>query len=288
MIKQNCSLSERIYIAKIRLYRKLRAVKEWLSYVQTTPQKNMCFEIVTCERNAGNFSLKCLNSVYRQAYPSEKIRHIFIDDASDEETTDLINAWLQKHPAHRVEFIRNRTRRGGTANTLMGFRMARSGSIVMELNGDDWLADCGVLSFLNRVYADPDVWMTYNTPRYASGPPALWVGRIPDKIVTSNSFREMGGWVSSHPHTFRRELFDHIRDDTLIDPETGAFWESADDQAIYLAMLELAGSHSMHLHRTTYVYNFHEQSHVYSDGAGSEARARRIRLQPKYQPLESL
>lgn len=288
MTTESRSLSDRLWFARKRLLRKSRAVGEWLRYRWQRPAQGLTFDIVTCERNAGKVALKCLDSVYRQDYESGRIRHIFIDDASNDDTPDLIEGWLKAHPGHRVEFVRNRTRRGGTANTLTGFRMAGPGSIVIELNGDDWLADRGVLAFLGRVYADPEVWMTYNTPRYVSGVPALWAERIPDEIIAANAFREWGEWTSSHPHTFRRELFDHIREETLLDPETGDYWASADDQAIYLAMLELAGRHSRHLYRAMYVYNFHEQSHAYIDGAGSEARAGRIRLQPKYQPLDSL
>jgi glycosyltransferase involved in cell wall biosynthesis len=246
------------------------------------------FYIVTCERNAGPHALKCLDSIYRQRYDRGKVHHLYIDDASTDGTHELICDWLLKNPGHNVEYRHNEKRIGGTANTLFGFRNAPSGSVVIELNGDDWLADRGVLSYLNRVYADPSVWMTYNTLRYSTGPPSLWAKEIPREIVGANTFREMAGWLSSHPHTFRAELFSHVRDDTLIDPETGDFWESADDQAIYFAMLELAGRHSRHLNRAMYIYNYHEQSHAYTDAAGSEQRAARIRLQPKYRPLERL
>lgn len=279
----------RVDFARLRLRRKWLAIAEGATcLLRSAPPRLQQFCIVTCERNAGQFARNCLDSVYRQRYPRECVRHIFIDDASSDGTHELISDWLHAHPDHCVDYRRNGERRGGTANTLHGFRAAPAGTIVIELNGDDWLADRGVLAYLNRVYANPEVWMTYNTPRYVSGLPALWAEPFPAAIVAANAFREMGGWISSHPHTFRRALFDHVREETLLDPKTGGFWESADDQAIYLAMLELAGRHSRHLYRAMYVYNFHEQSHAYVDGASSEARARRIRQQPKYQPLEAL
>jgi glycosyltransferase involved in cell wall biosynthesis len=284
----NNSFVSKMYSARKRVLRKVMAIYEWLGYASKILKHEAEFTVVTCERNAGCFAVKCLDSVYRQRYDSKKVRHIFIDDNSNDGTHELIEQWLRSHAGHRVEYIRHRNRSGGTANTLLGFRMATPGSIVIELNGDDWLADHGVFSYLNRAYADPDVWMTYNTPRYAAGPPALWAERIPDTVVEANAFRETDGWISSHPHTFRQKLFSHVRDETMIDPDTDAYWESADDQAIYLAMLELSGRHSRHLHRVMYVYNFHELSHAYGDGAGSEARARRIRKQLKYLPLELL
>jgi len=273
---------------RLRLVRKSRAIREGLRYARPAPELNGVFAIVSCERNAGSAALRCLDSVYRQRYRSGLITHFFIDDASDDGTHEMIERWLKTHSGHCVEYIRNLQRRGGTLNTVNGFRMAPAGSIVVELNGDDWLASRGTLQFLGRVYADPAVWMTYNTLSYRNGLPALWARPVPPEVIANNAFREMGEWVTSAPHTFRRELFGHIREETLRDPDTGEYWESADDQAIYLAMLELAGRHARHLHRVTYVYNFRELSHCFHGSDLSEARARRIRQQPKYQPLESL
>jgi hypothetical protein len=98
----------------------------------------------------------------------------------------------------------------------------------------------------------------------------------------------MDEWVSSAPHTFRSELFGHVLEGTLIDPETGEYWESADDQALYLAMLELAGRHARHLDRVMYVYNFREDSHCFAGSTLSQGRALRIRRQSRYLPLERL
>jgi hypothetical protein len=130
--------------------------------------------------------------------------------------------------------------------------------------------------------------MTYNTLAYENGLPALWARPVPSGVVERNEFRDLGEWLTSAPHTFRKRLFDHLHDDTFIDPETGKYWESSDDQAIYLSMLELAGSHSRHLYRVMYVYNFREMSHCFHGNNLSEGRARRIRGLSKYQPLGQL
>ena len=281
-------VANRVALWRLRLVRKSRAIREGLRYAWPCSVPKAVFAVVSCERNADSAALRCLDSVYRQRYRSELVTHIFIDDASDDGTPELIERWLETHPGNRVEYIRNSQRLGGTLNTVNGFRKVPAGSIVIELNGDDWLAGSGTLAFLSRVYADPAVWMTYNTLRYRNGLPALWARAVPPEVIANNAFREMGEWVTSAPHTFRCELFGHIKEETLRDPATGEYWESADDQAIYLAMLEIAGLHARHLHRVTYVYNFREISHCFQDSSLSEARALRIRQQPKYQPLDTL
>ena len=264
-----------------------RAVEVW-QYAGSLVKKAHLFCVVTCQRNAGEHVLRCLDSVYRQDYPTHSYRHLLIDDASTDGTAGLVEAWLADHPDHQVEFVRNQERVGGTANTLKGFAMVPADCVVLELNGDDWLPDPGVLDFLNRVYADDGVWMTYNTLCYPDGRVPPWAKPYPRAVVSANAYRDYSGWPSSHLHSFRRRLFDHLRPETLIDPDTGNLWESADDQAIYLAMLELSGRHARHLNRVTYVYNFGEQSHTHGNPEESEQRARRIRQGEKYALLDRL
>ena len=230
--------------------------------------------------------VRCLDSVRTQRYPRDKYHHVLIDDSSNDETPDLIENWQAQHPDHNVEFVRRRNRRGGTRNTLDGIKRAQPNSIVIELNGDDWLPDPGVFAFLNKVYQDPSVWMTYNTLRESTGIIPFQLP-LPRAIRRARSFREHP-WVTSHLHTFRRPLFNHVPEEVLIDPETGEFWLSADDIALYLYMLELAGDHAKHLWRITYIYNFHEQTEYRLDRKGQLDREQRIRSGRKAEVLDSI
>lgn len=273
--------------ARSRIRMRAGRLLEPLRYAFRRPRERHAFWIVSCAWNAGDDALRCLDSVHVQDHDRDRITHLFIDDGSTDGTDARVNAWLEAHPGHRVRYIRNAGRVGGTANTLKGFRAAPAGSIVIELNGDDWLPDRGVLSFLDRVYADDDVWMTYNSARSAADGRRGSGRPVPRRIVRANAFRAYG-WVTHHLHTFRRELFAHVRDEDLIDPVTGTYWASADDQAIYLAMLELAGTHSRHIHRITCVYNPRAAGDPARDRAASRDRAARIRQARKYEPLQSL
>lgn len=271
-----------------RLRRKCLAIAESCRYALVRPRRRQSFFVVTCERNAGAFALRCLVSVYRQRYAKDAVRHLFIDDASNDGTHQLILDWLASHPDHTVDYRHNPVRVGGTENTLAGIRSAPEDAIVVELNGDDWLPDTGVLSYLNRVYADPAVWMTYNSARLAAGPPASWARPYSAAVVHANAFREQEEWTASHLHSFRRKLFDHLNGDSFIDPQTGQFWECADDQALYLALLELCGEHARHLDRITYVYNFRDASHSFQNAARSVSVAARVRRSKGYLPLARL
>lgn len=277
------------FLDRYRVRLLLRAAgrcSEIIRYSVVRPRRTHRFHIVSTQRNAGADIIACLDSVERQRYPKDSYCHLVIDDASTDGTPGLIENWCTVHPGHNVDLIRRPQRLGGTSNTVDGIRQGDSETIVIELNGDDWLPDPGVLAFLNKVYQDPDIWMTYNTQRESTGvipfqlPPPRGVRR-------ARTYRDFQ-WATSHLHSFRRPLFDHVPDEVLIDPETGDYWSSADDVAMYLWMLELAGDHARHLFRITYIYNFHEQTEYRVDREGQLARAQRIRQRAPARPLDRL
>jgi len=142
------------------------------------------------------------------------------------------------------------------------------------------------LSFLDRVYQDDRVWMTHNASRQSDG--AITIQLPPPRHVRLSRTYRQAYWSSSHPHTFRRELFDHVPQSVMYDPKTGGLWASADDMALYLPMLELAGDHARHVWRITCIYNFHAQTEHALDRSSQLDRASRICSLPPMKPLERL
>ena len=268
------------------LLRAAGRAREAVRYALVQPKRRNHFHIVSTQRNAGRDVLRCLDSVHDQRYPKDRLRHLVIDDASTDDTPGLIEKWCEQHPGHTVELVQRSRRRGGTWNTLDSIRQVDSESIVIELNGDDRLPDPGVLAFLNKVYQDPDVWMTYNTQRESTG--VIPFQLPPSRAIRRNRTYRDHPWATSHLHSFRRRLFDHVPEEVMIDPESGDFWESADDVALYLWMLELAGDHARHLWRITCLYNFHEHTEYRLDREGQLERERRIRNRSKAEVIDAL
>ena len=52
--------------------------------------------------------------IYNQVYDRRLIKHLFVDDASNDNTDGLIYKWLEQHPDHNVEYVSHKTRLGGT------------------------------------------------------------------------------------------------------------------------------------------------------------------------------
>jgi hypothetical protein len=268
------------------MQRALGRTVEILRYAVVHPKKFQPFHIVSAQRNMGETALRCLESVHIQDYPKRLIRHIFIDDASTDATPDIVDGWLQEHPDHRVTFIRNTERVGMLANNLAGFRLADDDAIGIELNGDDWLPDHGVLRFLNKVYDDNDVWMTYNTLRQTDG--TIVFQLPPPRAIRRLRGYRQAPWTTSHLRTFRVGLYHLLPDQHLKDPTTGQYWDMAPDMAVYLAMLEMAGEHARHIYRITCTYHPHAMSEHIRDRAAQLAADQRIRALPPCQPLIGL
>ena len=250
-------------------------------------ERHHTFHVVSAAHDAAPWIERHLDSIDAQAYPRARFRHVLVDDASGDATEARVRRWLESHPGHQVDYRRNPERRGGCANLTREFRNAPPGSIVLQVDGDDWLPDPGVLDFLNRVYQDTEVWLTYNSWQFPDGRRALNSEPVPESVTGAGTYRDYK-WISSHLHSFRRELFEHVEDASLIDPATGDYWHSAVDMAHYFPMLELAGRHARHVHRVTYVYNPHERSLIHAERPRQTACEAAIRALPRYTPLQTL
>lgn len=268
------------------LRRAVRRSAEIFRYALVHPPKTQRFHIVSAQRNRGEAALNCLQSVYDQEYPKDLVRHVFIDDASTDDTVTLVETWLHDHPNHRVKFIKNDARRGMLANNRGGFLLADEHAIGIELNGDDWLPDPKVLQFFNKTYRNEDVWMTYNMLRRTDGT-ILFQLPPPRTVRISRAFRS-APWMTSALHTFRMRLYRHLREDVFIDPATGSFWDLSQDIAVYLPMLELAGNHARHIERITYIYHPHPGSDYIQNRPAQLAAEERIRALPPCEPLSKL
>ena len=87
---------------------------------------------------------------------------IYVDDASTDDTSRLVGEHLaESGQADRVIFLRNECRAGAAANIDRAVRSCDAGEVVVLVDGDDFLAHRQVLTRLNAIYQDPDVWVTW-------------------------------------------------------------------------------------------------------------------------------
>ena len=160
-------------------------------------------------------------------------------------------------------------------------------SVVVTLDGDDFLADKDVFQTIADTYADPEVWLTYGSYGYEPGGDRGVGAPIPEEVLAKASIRRYPYWVTSHLRSFRAGLFHHIQKKDLM--VKGKFFEIAYDVAIMLPMIEMASpSHIRYIDRVLYLYNY---INPLSDSRRRDFQLKTdmyIRALKPYQPIDSL
>ena len=214
--------------------------------------KDNHFTIVVPAYNCEEWAIRNIKSVCNQEYNNYDF--IYINDASTDSTAKILkeldDLW---NPSKGIKTIKhNMVNRRALPNLYDAVNMASPGSIIVALDGDDWLANRNVLSSLNEVYQDPDVWITAGSyiesiggrvvrPRLSQD---FWEGNLRNKE-----------WTLSHLRTFRKELFQAIRKQDMLDDD-GDFYKFTWDRVIMYPMVEMAGQeHFRAINKIHYIYN---------------------------------
>jgi glycosyltransferase involved in cell wall biosynthesis len=240
------------------------------------------FVIVSTSYKAKQWIERCLVSAFNQSYNNFRI--ICIDDASPDGSGELIAQVIKKYNQEdRVCFIQNKVRVGALANFVTASQLCHDDEIIVLLDGDDELSCSHVLTILNAMYQNPDVWMTYG--QFAHSDPG-YVGecsQIPDEVIDANTVREYT-FVSSHLKTFYAWLFKRIkREDLQI---KGQYFHATSDLAYMIPMLEMAGFHSRFVPQILYIYNtINPISEILTVRALVDAMAAFILTKKPYQQL---
>lgn len=200
---------------------------------------------------------KCRTSVETQTL---KVPHVFIDAA------------LQEVPKTHSE------------NLYDAVKVLDPDDIVIQLDGDDWLAHPRVLETVARLYEDPNVWLTYGSFQLADGS----YSRLNGPYTPYEDVRT-ARWRCSHLKTFRAGLFQCINPQDLRLPD-GSFTGRAVDHATMFPMVEMAGwDRTRWVKEALYVYNWENSTENQSAelNAASLEAAEFFRGKPRYSRISS-
>jgi len=129
--------------------------------------------------------------------------------------------------------------------------MCDDDSIIVTLDGDDWLPDDEVLTRLNEAYAD-DVWLTYGQFKLHPSQTMGWASPMPDYIVENNAFRDFQH-LPTHLRTFYAWLFKQIKLEDFL--YLGQFYPMTWDMVMMFPMIEMAGERHRFISDIMYIYN---------------------------------
>ena len=145
----------------------------------------------------------------------------------------------------------------GTYQHLNDLGEIQPDDIIVEVDGDDWLLHPFVLQYLNQIYQNENIWMTYG--QYITYPAGELGGHfhlhLDDNIDKTNSYRT-NVFPYSHLKTYKAFLLDRLTDEDLIDPITGKYFNAAADFALCIPLVEMSGkSRIFRVNEPLYVYN---------------------------------
>ena len=208
------------------------------------------FIIITPVYNAEEYIEKCIRSVLSQDY--HNYEYIIIDDCSTDMTLEIIMKIYSENQSFK--YVRNTERLGSAVgNFVKGIKdySKNDEDVIITVDGDDWLHGTDVLSYLNQQYQDENVFMTYGQYEPLSHSYHNYCSPIPN----FRTYRKSGLWVASHLRTFKKKIWDIIKDEDLRDID-GGYYKVASDAAWLYPLLEICGSkHAKFIEKVLYIYN---------------------------------
>jgi len=211
------------------------------------------YVVVVPVRNAEKWIRRCLESVEGQICVD--VNCVVVDDASTDGTVREIQAFINKRPIrHSFMFMGNGMRLGSLHNIRNGLTSIGANdpeNVCVVLDGDDWLANPGVLVDVEKAY-QAGAWMTYGSWCDTLGK-LTWMNAYPAKVAREGLHRQVP-WAGSHLKTFKRFLFDKI---DLVDfkDDAGEWFTTGGDVALMIPMLEMARERAVHIPEILYRYN---------------------------------
>ena len=234
--------------------------------------KEKHFVVIICTYNNREWAEKNLASVVDQEYNNFHV--IIIDDASTDGTNTIIENYIKKNNlTSRVTFIRNTVRTRKLANLYRAIHSCNDYDIIVLVDGDDWLIDSSVLSYINDIYQNRNIWFTYGQYHNIPANEALrWGFRpqgycraVPERIRHAHAYRSYA-FIYMHLRTFYAWLFKNIKLEDLLCSTVknyeGNFYPASNDNAIFYPIIEMASDHVKFVSKILYTRN------LYSDIVG--------------------
>lgn len=234
--------------------------------------------ILTTTYNCENFVERSLLSIMSQKHTD--FTCYITDDMSTDNTVDIIKKTISGD--NRFVLIENKSKfyQVGNYDQVIRWRALDGDEICVEVDGDDWLPNSNVFSYISKIYEDKNVWMTSGSFVYHDGRKGFANPPTNEVDVRKQVF------TLSHLRTWKAWLWNKIDHNDLKD-ENGNYWDVSGDLAFMFPMFEMSGlEHFKFLTDVNYVYNESNpinEHKVYMSKV--MATTNKIRNKPSYKKL---
>ena len=195
--------------------------------------------------NNQKYAKNCLISALNQKYGNFEI--IYVDDASTDGSDKIAMHTLKN--TKNAQLILNQERVGKLSNLYREIHKLENNSIIIELDGDDYLIDDQVLNNFNHAYQKNNCLAIH--ANYINYPielaKKLNIGHFsqetPFFVKKNRNFRNYP-WIYSGLRSYKAELFKKIKKEDLLsrfEPYKDKFLPVFHDAAIFYPIAEMSG-----------------------------------------------
>ena len=246
-----------VYNNKISL-RKIDKYIDSVSYKDVSriiEGKNKSFVFIIASFNNQPYYTKNLDSVLNQTYKLWRI--IYIDDASTDNTFNLVTEYIKIHKLeNKCTILKNEKNMKQGYSRYKAYPYCDDDEIICFLDGDDWLYDNKVLEKLNEEYQF-DIKLTYGSYyNYENDKLNSFIksNKYNNNVMNSETFREMKGWYGIPLRTGYAKLYKNMPKDYMFD-HLGNWMSACTDLAEFFWAIEESKGKFKNINYPTYVYN---------------------------------
>ena len=122
-------------------------------------------------------------------------------------------------------------------------------TVLVEVDGDDYLPNASVFDRIHKLYSDDDVWIANGSFKFSNGQNGFSSPQTDFSNIRNARF------TASHIRTWRAFLWRNIKESDLKD-ENGNYWQWCGDLCFMYPMLEMATEeHYRFMPEINYIYN---------------------------------
>jgi len=232
----------------------LKMIEEFTPFVFVIPSYN----------NIDNYHIN-LTSIVQQYYPPSLYRIIYLDDCSDDGTSEAVLQFKNDHNLNNLLYYRQKERTRQGLARFQAYHMVFPDEFVLMLDGDDWLFNESVLESLDFHIVSHHLRATYGSYYIYSDPEqpkefdkTYGSHLLCDRQFSFDDMKKKGyrhcDWISGHLRGAYGKLWQNIAVVDLLDHE-GRFPRIASDLMEMVPVLEQSGDHHRNICQPTVIYN---------------------------------
>lgn len=237
-----------------RVFGRVNNMPNSKTYRSYGPQKHIL--IVSPFWNAEDYITNNIKSVAQQDY--DNYTHILIDDYSTDNSFEIAKTTIEQLPKsiqNKFKLIRNETNIGAIANQLSAISMCDQDSIIMLLDGDDWLVNNNTLfHYYNDLYSQ-GYEFTYGSMWSLADKIPLVAQDYPEEIKKSKTYRQhQFNWKIPYTHlrTCLAKYFTNL--DHSVFKINGEWMKSGADNPLFYELIEQIEPSKIYCNKETVCY----------------------------------